>query len=98
DVVVERANGFTGAVAFDVTGAPIDVDIEVAADPATPDVVRLVIAIGDAALPGGYTLKLMATVSGIPVATLALQLQVTQRAPTSVAVRYCSGLEPRWVA
>ena len=98
DVAIDRANGFTGAVSFDVTGGPAGADIHVAADSTNRDTAHVTVAIGDATLPGAYLLTVTGSGLGIPAATLPLTLQVTQRTPVSVAVRYCSGLEPNWVA
>jgi len=98
DLTIARSGGFTGPVTLEVTGAPADVAVDIGANPVAGTHARLGFAVGDAAAPGSYPLTLKGTGDGIPAKAVALELQVARRMAQAVMVRYCAGLEPRWVA
>jgi hypothetical protein len=98
DVTVMRNGGFSGPVTLTLSGAPAGVAVAVATNPVAGSSASLNIGVRDAAVPGAYPLTLTAAGDGITAQTLPLELQVAQRMPLSVAVRYCTGVEPYWVA
>jgi hypothetical protein len=98
DVTIKRDAGFSGPVGLAVSGAPAGVTVGVPATPVTGSGATLSLSVHGAAVPGVYTLSVTPTGAIISPQTLSLDLQVAPRAPQSIAVRYCSGLQPSWVA
>ena len=98
DVTIQRDGGFSGPVELAVSGAPAGVTVGVPANPVAGSSATVSISVDDPAMPGSYALTVTPTGDGISPRALTLDLQVAQRAPQSIEVRYCSGLEPTWVA
>jgi hypothetical protein len=93
-----RTGGFSGPVTLTLSGAPAGVAVAVPSNPVAGSGAGLSLSVSDATTPGAYPLTLTAAGDGISTQTLPLDLQVAPRTPLSIAVRYCSGLEPNWVA
>jgi hypothetical protein len=98
DVTIVRSGGFSGPVTLELSGAPSGVAVDVAPNPVAGNRARLTISVADATIPGTYPLTVGAAGDGISPQMLPLELQVAQRMPQSVVVRYCAGIEPSWVA
>jgi hypothetical protein len=98
DVTIARNGGFIGPVTLAVSGAPAGAAVDLGVNPVTGSSASFTISIGDATTPGTYPLTLTASGDGIGAEKLSLELQVAERMPVSIAVRYCTGLEPFWVA
>jgi hypothetical protein len=98
DVTIQRYVPFAGSVGLAVSGAPAGVTVSVPSSPVAGTSATLSISVHDPVTPGVYRLTVTPTGDGISPQMLALDLQVAQRAPQSIAVRYCKGREPSWVA
>ena len=98
DVTITRSGGFSSPVTLALSGAPAGVAVDVATNPVAGSGAVLRISVPDAVTPGTYPLTLTGAGGGISAPAVPLELQVAQRLPLSVAVRYCSATEPYWVA
>lgn len=98
DVTVARIGGFSGPVRLDVSGVPASVAVDFATNPVAGNNASVSIGVSDAAEAGDYALTVTATGDGIAPQTLPIALRITPRVPQTVAVAFCTGFEPNWVA
>jgi hypothetical protein len=101
-VTITRTNGFAGAVDISTSGAPTGVTL--AADPASvPGNVNsstLTVTVGADVATGSYPITVTGAATGLSNQGTTFTLQVTQSSGggNSVAVTYCEGEVPIWVA